>query len=405
MHRTLLFITILICTTLVAKPNVSFACEITKTIHVPGKVTWELLRVHDNSGPKQVHAQQLDINLEQTQQHQLSTYKDDIKKTVSQQAFMKNYAKNVGYGSSLSMGFMIGPVTIGPSISTTVGKTISGGNTFTELNEQLSKRGSAASKTWTQKIHVADSLKCSAGSKCAYYQQVIEIFGSKFKTNAFHYVTDGVPPAESTFVQELKVTIDIPPKIKHPAERYGEIESHGGKWVNHVEEKYCNMPFGYVCGARLSIESPQGGGDDTAADGFKMRCCTQEDVYKSPTEITVEPGNGWGTWQKSVDCPAGTYVWGLRVRFEPFQGRGDDTALNGVEFKCKPLPGSNGKVTEINIHHGHWGIWHKWATCQEHQYVCGVRTGKEKFRRNNDDTALNYVKLKCCNFSRDTCNI
>eukprot|EP00944_MAST-04C_sp_MAST-4C-sp1_P008976 g8976.t1 len=379
---------------LLAKPKVSFACEITKTIKVPGKVTYELLRFHDNSGKKQAHAHQLSINYRETIQHDMSTVREYIKKEVSQQAFMKNFVKNVGTSNSLSMGFTVGPVNIGASTSTTVGKTSSGGNTFTSLNHQLSKHGSAASKTWTQQIHIVDSLTCSVGSKCGCYQRVIEMFGSKFKTNAFYCVTNGVPPAESTFDQQLKVTIQLPQKIQYPAEHYGWIESHAGKWANHYEEKFCNMPFGYVCGARLSIEPPQGRGDDTAADGFMMRCCTQEDPYKSPTEITVEGGNAWGVWQKSVDCPAGSYVWGLRVRFESPQGRGDDTGLNGVEFKCRPLPGSNGKWAEINIHSGYWGHWHNWATCQEHQYVCGVNTGKEKYRSNNDDTALNFVKLK-----------
>jgi hypothetical protein len=52
------------------------------------------------------------------------------------------------------------------------------------------------------------------------------------------------------------------------------------------------------------------------------------------SQLPLEYGP-WGDWGRWVNYPH-SYICGGQVRFEPDQGRGDDTALNGVRFKfCK----------------------------------------------------------------------
>jgi hypothetical protein len=49
---------------------------------------------------------------------------------------------------------------------------------------------------------------------------------------------------------------------------------------------------------------------------------------------TVEEGL-WGAWKDMKMCPEGKYVCGLQARFESNQGgNGDDTALNGIKMTC-----------------------------------------------------------------------
>jgi hypothetical protein len=52
----------------------------------------------------------------------------------------------------------------------------------------------------------------------------------------------------------------------------------------------------------------------------------------------LHPGDGlWGDWYGWHTCPPGTYVGAIRVRFEWDQGGGDDTAMNGIRVKCYAL--------------------------------------------------------------------
>ena len=55
--------------------------------------------------------------------------------------------------------------------------------------------------------------------------------------------------------------------------------------------------------------------------------------YDNSNDVIVENGI-WGNWKGMKMCPAGKYVCGLEARFEPSQGKDDDTALNGIRMTC-----------------------------------------------------------------------
>lgn len=84
-------------------------------------------------------------------------------------------------------------------------------------------------------------------------------------------------------------------------------------------------------GAKMMVEAPQGGGDDTAANRIAIKC-------KNGTWAYPDSRTAWGTWQTPVECPAGSAICGMRTRVEASQGNRDDTALNGMELACCTLP-------------------------------------------------------------------
>lgn len=82
-----------------------------------------------------------------------------------------------------------------------------------------------------------------------------------------------------------------------------------------------------ITGGEIRIETPQGGGDDTAANDVEAQCGNGQ--WLAPTTYT-----SWGTWRGFVGCPTGTAVCGMKTRVEANLGGQDDTALNGVQFAC-----------------------------------------------------------------------
>uniref|UniRef100_A0A670IYZ7 Vitelline membrane outer layer 1 homolog n=1 Tax=Podarcis muralis TaxID=64176 RepID=A0A670IYZ7_PODMU len=80
------------------------------------------------------------------------------------------------------------------------------------------------------------------------------------------------------------------------------------RWGEWTEVKEC--PRGYLVAFALNVESPQGPGDDSAANNIQFSC-----------------GDGW-----SKRCTAGA-ICGIQTKVEA-PARGDSTALNGVRFFC-----------------------------------------------------------------------
>jgi hypothetical protein len=102
---------------------------------------------------------------------------------------------------------------------------------------------------------------------------------------------------------------------------YGTWHSTGTTYPYHV-----NNP---IKGGGMKIESPQGSGDDTAANSIKI----SDLEGGSPTHLSS--ATGWGTWNtlSSFNCPGSTVACGIKAR-EEFADDDDNTAINGVEFAC-----------------------------------------------------------------------
>ena len=100
-------------------------------------------------------------------------------------------------------------------------------------------------------------------------------------------------------------------------------EMNSGSWLEEVKISKSD----YWTGASIRQEKPQGGGDDTSANGIRL--------FSAKTNVITKPGDGyWGDWSSFVYCPGGTRISGFKTRVESAQGGGDDTALNDVSFFC-----------------------------------------------------------------------
>jgi hypothetical protein len=103
-------------------------------------------------------------------------------------------------------------------------------------------------------------------------------------------------------------------------------QSYWGDWYN---SQSCGDGF---TGFNLKVEGKQGSDDDTAANDVKLWCPSQQ------TWIAANNPARWGQYQGQTYCPGGTKICGIRTRVEESCGGDcDDTALNGVQFRCCPL--------------------------------------------------------------------
>jgi hypothetical protein len=108
-------------------------------------------------------------------------------------------------------------------------------------------------------------------------------------------------------------------------ERLNTWDGAWGDWGSWV-----TCPSGYINGASLKIESGQGAGDDTSANGARFTCT-------NGSSISANNDGAWGSYLASDTCPAGAAVCGAQTIVEPPISSGDDTALNGIELHCCTL--------------------------------------------------------------------
>jgi len=157
--------------------------------------------------------------------------------------------------------------------------------------------------------------------------------------------------------------------------------TYSGLWGSWGSWEYCDGDYAVSFSQR--VEGNQGGDDDTALNAICLKC-------NSGRTICSKAG-GWGGWASSSRCSAG--YKGADFKFERNQGGGDDTAANGLELVCA----SGGSHMTSNM--GPWGSWKGYQYCNSGQRICGIQTRVERHQgsgRNEDDTALNGVDLRCC---------
>mmetsp|Transcript_11051 Transcript_11051/g.39007 ORF Transcript_11051/g.39007 Transcript_11051/m.39007 type:complete len:549 (-) Transcript_11051:63-1709(-) len=120
--------------------------------------------------------------------------------------------------------------------------------------------------------------------------------------------------------------------------------------------------------------------------GFDLGAIPRNDI-SSMMPLTGGPEIGF--WGSGAACPLGGYVRGARLKvMSPAGGAADDTALNGVAFKC--TTGQEVKTVE-----GPDGQWTAWAECPEGQQVYSVRAKINAFMPGCDNTGLESLDLGC----------
>lgn len=117
-------------------------------------------------------------------------------------------------------------------------------------------------------------------------------------------------------------------------------------------------------------------------------------------DSTSSNGGQWGSWTRSVFCPTGSYAAGYTMRVEPPQGGGnnDDTALNAIRLYCR-FPNRSDTVV-VEPHPGFWGTWVEGRNCSPNNFMTTFNLKVEPFQggglgSGRDDTAANSVAFRC----------
>ena len=67
-------------------------------------------------------------------------------------------------------------------------------------------------------------------------------------------------------------------------------------------------------------------------------------------------------------CPSDWYVSDFNVRIEGMQFTGDDTALNGLQLRCKN-PANLFHTTDIMVFPGNWVNWKGWHPINAYNFM------------------------------------
>ncbi|XP_075703423.1 vitelline membrane outer layer protein 1 homolog [Rhinoderma darwinii] len=109
--------------------------------------------------------------------------------------------------------------------------------------------------------------------------------------------------------------------------------------------------------------------------------------------ITVDNGGPWGDWGTVERCAPGTSARGFSLKVESFQGPLDDTALNGIKLYCCE-PGSRTPINTITSTVSEWGNWTSISWCPKGN-LKSFSLQVEPIRGLDDDTAANNVRMQC----------
>ena len=218
----------------------------------------------------------------------------------------------------------------------------------------------------------------------------------------------------------------------------GPPGSDWGKWgeIHMCPENY------YAISGRVSDQPVQYNKDDTALNGYQMRC-RQVSAFWQHNGLITKPYLGdtyhtqyglkrnGGVWGDAVTCPEGSLIFAHKVRMEPnLGGEGDDTAINGMSLGCrwsvlnsgsgKNMNGQSGYQDQYgNPQHGmttnsddhyviadvhKWGKMLNWAICPHRSYMCGFQLKGEwkDYEEYEDDyVGMTGMRMICCRMPWD----
>ncbi|RXN24615.1 vitelline membrane outer layer 1-like protein [Labeo rohita] len=169
---------------------------------------------------------------------------------------------------------------------------------------------------------------------------------------------------------------------------------NGMRWGSWGQKEMC--PTGmYATGFSLKVAGMWESllvGDNTALNGIRLHCINPSKGSSGPYEdyATVQSDVGsWGKWSDIKWCSSG-FLTSFQMRVETYQGTWDDTAANNIRFNC------TGNTEMLQGSGTSWGEWGDWSETCGGKGICGIETMVEQPQGVGDDTALNDVRMYCC---------
>ncbi|KTG06959.1 hypothetical protein cypCar_00020876 [Cyprinus carpio] len=169
---------------------------------------------------------------------------------------------------------------------------------------------------------------------------------------------------------------------------------NGMRWGSWAQKEMC--PTGmYATGFSLKVADMWESllvGDNTALNGIRLHCINPSKSSSGPYEdyATVQSDVGsWGKWSDIKWCSSG-FLTTFQLRVEPYKGIMDDTAANNIRFNC------SGNTEMLQGSGMSWGEWGEWSETCGGKGICGIETMVEQPQGVGDDTALNDMRMYCC---------
>ncbi|XP_053402039.1 vitelline membrane outer layer protein 1 homolog [Mercenaria mercenaria] len=114
------------------------------------------------------------------------------------------------------------------------------------------------------------------------------------------------------------------------------------------------------------------------------------------TTLTVKNGDPYGIWFTPQFCPEGTFANGFNIK----KRTGDDTVAIEIRFSYRDLQWFHHPHKLVRPIAGVEGEYGKWSKkCPKGSAVCGIQTRIEGHLSKVDNTALNNVRVFCCDSS------
>ncbi|XP_071537831.1 vitelline membrane outer layer protein 1-like [Panulirus ornatus] len=133
--------------------------------------------------------------------------------------------------------------------------------------------------------------------------------------------------------------------------------------------------------------------DDTAVNGVKLYCGTTSDHDTGYVTSTV---GQYGNWQGMRVCDKG-FLTGMRANVLESQGLlHDDVAVENVEMRCAA---SNETIIGVQATEKFpLGKWSVWSECPIGSMVCGLKLRYENPVLTADDAGTTDILMYCCDY-------
>ena len=110
--------------------------------------------------------------------------------------------------------------------------------------------------------------------------------------------------------------------------------------------------------------------------------------------VVLQTNNGtpWGKWGQARFCPEGTFATGFALKVEKYQSEDDDTAVNNIKLVC----GNYSYFEFEGDSRSSWGTYGGNSYCPNSTFIKGFSLKVESDQPlGHDDTAVNDMKAFC----------